>query len=350
MPVGLASGTEECRRQFREKTRKQHYLSILVERLIGKDPKAIGESLGMTEASVLRDLEYVRRNWSLIFSPDGSGNAATRKVKCPSSTSRIKMLEAKCEGCGVLIPKGVERVVLAAFAVGYRTPDYDDPDDFDDFDEDGDAYATGANLRSVGHYCDSCRTAKELCVHNPWRLHSDATPEQIDQSLELMKKCEAEGLAESAAEGEDLNKAVAAGDMHAFNRKMPTTPKRNDVMARAVEFSQIMIRQEGEDPEAKALETHEISDMLASTETPDRPSAYLHRGEALAAGEASQRARVLAFLKCPASRGKFTTNKRNALRIWAEGASQMEAGRRCAIDQGNFSRIKNAALAMAYKT
>ena len=38
-------------KQLSNKQRKQHYVSVLVERLSGKDHKAIAESLQMTEES-----------------------------------------------------------------------------------------------------------------------------------------------------------------------------------------------------------------------------------------------------------------------------------------------------------
>lgn len=350
---GPVSGSEECYRDFERKSRRQYYLSILAERLTGKDPKAIAESLHLTETSVLRALDYVRENWSLIFSPDGPGNGATRKAKRPCSTSRIRMLEAKCEGCGALIPKGEERMVLVGFALGYIQ--LDEEEELDNLcldayaDESG--HVSNADLRNVFHYCNSCGTTEELRVRNPWRVR--ATAEQI----EWMKKREAEGLAESAAESERLSKAVAVGDMHTFNKAMPTTPKWTDAMARA--FSGQATHGESEKGTAlmaalgegddETVSPSEAFDNLASTKSPDRPSGYLRGPEACAAGEAAQRAKLSDFLNSPASRGKFMPNKRKALKMWADGVSQPEVARECGIDQGNFSRMKNAALAEAYK-
>jgi DNA-binding CsgD family transcriptional regulator len=60
-------------------------------------------------------------------------------------------------------------------------------------------------------------------------------------------------------------------------------------------------------------------------------------------GEAAQRAKVLEYLDSPRS-GKLFTDARKQLRMWSEGASQREVGRKLGVDQGNLSRRIKAAL------
>ena len=59
--------------------------------------------------------------------------------------------------------------------------------------------------------------------------------------------------------------------------------------------------------------------------------------------EAWQRAKVLEYLDTAMS-GKLSEDVRKQLRMWAEGASQREVGRKLGVDQGNLSRRIKAAL------
>lgn len=65
-------------------------------------------------------------------------------------------------------------------------------------------------------------------------------------------------------------------------------------------------------------------------------------------GKASQRAKVLGYLDSPAS-GKLSADARKQLRMWAEGASQKEVGRKLGVDQGNLSRRIKAAVNEVYR-
>jgi len=117
-------------------------------------------------------------------------------------------------------------------------------------------------------------------------------------------------------------------------------------MARAVEFSQIDIREKDDSGDVETLKASEVADRLASTLTPNHFS--VSSGSPLG-GEASQRAKVLEYLNSPTSKGKLSAGARKELRMWAEGASQNEVERKLGVHQGTLSRKIKAALAAAYK-
>lgn len=155
-------------RQLENKSRKQHYVSVLVERLAGKDPGAIAKSLYMTEESVRRDLDYVRRNWSLIFSPDVGTPRPNGSEPVGFEDLRV---EAECKECGARILAGEDRLVVAAVELACEI-NY----------SGGTCEARGSDFASVGetldestvgrissfHYCEKCSMRiPEFHVSNP---------------------------------------------------------------------------------------------------------------------------------------------------------------------------------------
>jgi len=102
----------------------------------------------------------------------------------------------------------------------------------------------------------------------------------------------------------------------------------------------------------RALHCHKPPDPLVGCFTPEQPKRddLMSRAVEVAPsdGEASQRAKVLRYLHSPAS-GKLSADARNQLRMWAEGTSQREVGRKLGVDQGNLSRRIKAALNEAYR-
>lgn len=318
----------------------------------GDAPERIARALGIPTEIVNRHIREIIRFFPCQPSQSAGNGTATRPAKRPSSGAanlgaRRFMVEAKCEGCGTRIKKGDERVVLAAFETGYRQLD----------DEEllmGNRYADGeeglvynADLRSVFHYCGSCRMAEELHVRNPWSMHSTA------EDIKRLEEWETEMKAEAAAESEHLSKVVAAGDMHGFNTAMPTTPKRDDALGRSVLFSRVVEKAEvgreqrpGSGGDDEVVSPNEVIDVMASTESPDSPSPY--GPGAIEAGEAVQRAKVREYLDSPRSRGKVSENERKAARLWLEGQTQETIARKLGIrDRSTVSRYRQSVIQKA---
>jgi hypothetical protein len=308
----------------------------------GDAPEQIARTLGMPAEIVNRHIKEIIQFFP-CQQPQSAGNGnAARPTARPSTAAnfgaRRFMVEAKCDGCGTHIGKGNERVVLAAFAVDYTA------------DEDW-GHLPNADLRSVFHYCESCGRAEELRVRNPWRVHW--TPEQVKWAEECQGAAALEA-AEESAKIELLEKSVVNGDMHGFNKARPIErAKRDDLMARAVPFSQIIETAEtrrkqgpGSSADDERVRSSEVVDPIASTSSPDY--SYAPSGSR-SAGEASQRAKVLGYLNSSASKGKFPEDARKQLRMWAEGASQKEVERKLGVRQGTLSKRIRAALAAAYK-
>ena len=91
--------------------------------------------------------------------------------------------------------------------------------------------------------------------------------------------------------------------------------------------------QEDEDLRRFATVLHRaVATYHAPTILPDNSDGPMADG-----GEASQRAKALGYLDSPRS-GKLSADVRKQLRMWAEGASQKEVGRKLGVDQGNLSR------------
>jgi hypothetical protein len=92
------------------KARRQHYVTVLIGRLSGWTSEQIAASLKMEARSVERDLEYVRKNWSIIFAP---GDDPTPYKKSP--TTSLWKTRAVCCACRSVIEAGAERVLVGAF-------------------------------------------------------------------------------------------------------------------------------------------------------------------------------------------------------------------------------------------
>jgi hypothetical protein len=103
--------TEKDYSYLEKKARRQHYVTVLIERLSGKTPAEIATSLKMQVPSVERDLEYVRRNWSRIFASD----EGQTRPQPPQPTVSMWRTKAVCCNCGADIAARAERVLVAVF-------------------------------------------------------------------------------------------------------------------------------------------------------------------------------------------------------------------------------------------
>ena len=157
-------------RLLTSKQRKQHYMSVLIERLSGKKSEEIASSLKMTVESVDRDLEYVRKNWSPIFSSGYEKEESRIPKDAPLSVLRIK---ADCHICGATIAATEDRVVVAVIEV---------VEEIDDRDGDANYKCSGKTVqrgsggiidaawgkRRFLHCCEKCSvTVREFNIPNP---------------------------------------------------------------------------------------------------------------------------------------------------------------------------------------
>jgi DNA-binding CsgD family transcriptional regulator len=160
--------TEKNYRHLENKTRRQHYVTILVERLSGKTPEQIAASLKMTAQSVDRDLGYVNREWSRIFSPNGV--QIDPKTPQPPTVSSWRT-KAICCTCGANIAAEEERVLVAALELVNEIDDGDA-----DYKRNGVSVPRGArSADDIGvaknqllHCCGKCSPeVSEFTICNP---------------------------------------------------------------------------------------------------------------------------------------------------------------------------------------
>jgi DNA-binding NarL/FixJ family response regulator len=262
-----------------------------------------------------------------------------RRGSALAGIEQMETIEANCQSCGCRIEEGEERIVLAAMAIH---PAH--------WDEDSAELHSFGDVRKVFHFCQACSNAEEFRVANPWHL----TPEErkwIDErEAESGTDAGAGEVAEATTMDEQLCDAVANGDMHSFNKLMPTErARRDDVMVRAFTFSRLEEKAGISDVQTGGSEEEGdcgIVDYIVSTNSPSTPSVY--DAGSRASGEFAQRARVLEYLNSPASRGKFTEETRKLLKMWAEdGLSQNELSRKLGINQGTISKRIRIAIRLA---
>jgi len=145
-------------------------MSVLIERLGGKKSEEIASSLKMTVESVDRDLEYVRKNWSSIFSPGYEKEESRIAKDAPLSVLRIK---ADCYICGATIAATEDRVVVAVIEV---VEEIDDRDGDANYKCNGKTVQRGSGgiidaawgKRRFLHCCEKCSvTVREFNILNP---------------------------------------------------------------------------------------------------------------------------------------------------------------------------------------
>jgi len=165
-------------RHLENKSRIQHYVTVLVERLAGKQPCEIAKSLHMTEESVRRDLEYVGRTWTQIFSPDGSLRG--RSISTVTDPGSYWKIETECDKCGVCIKAGEDRLIVAVLELVTEM-------DFGEgsYKHNGVAVESGSYQVSVVdrttslHYCEKCAEhPREFKIANPLWLAGSTAPAQ----------------------------------------------------------------------------------------------------------------------------------------------------------------------------
>ncbi|MGC2107207.1 MAG: hypothetical protein WA647_19075 [Candidatus Acidiferrum sp.] len=152
-------------RELENKTRRQHYVTLMVEHIAGRTAGEIAASLGMTEKSVLRDLKYADVMWDRVR-PRAGGDGVTKATQ-PSFPNL--MVQSECADCGAIIATGQERTSVAVIEYGHDVDDYDAG-----YKKNGVAIAAGGVDTSdiarlaVTHYCEGCsEKLAEFHVKNP---------------------------------------------------------------------------------------------------------------------------------------------------------------------------------------
>jgi hypothetical protein len=235
------------------------------------------------------------------------------------------MIEAECESCGKQIEGDEERVLAAAMALNY----------FRDHDEWLD-YEVRLHVGKALHYCLECAsTTEELRIPNPWFV----SEEERRATAEWVEEYHRDEAAKTTARDGMLSKALASGDMHAFNTAMPTRPDRGDVMARAVPVSRVAARiAAGMD---EPIPASEIAEQLFANDEGWKKAAA---AQSASSGELAQRAKLVEYLNSLRSRGKMLPYEREAARMWAaDGLSENEIARRQGVNQSTVHRRIDAA-------
>jgi hypothetical protein len=229
-----------------------------------------------------------------------------------------------------------------------------------DFEDEGDEYVRRRYFPTAFCFCSSCSVDRaELAVPSP--LHAakvedekrkDAEWQELVRSAretsgpteeELAEEQRAKA-AEAQAEEREVKESLAAGDVVPFEKSMPTSPNADDAMSGAVPAWKIDRRaKQASDNEVPGHSSRPTFDDLAGRG--GNPAMTDTTG---AQGEQAQRAALLEYLKSPRSRQRFNEERRKALRLWAEGKSQVEVQRATGFDQGNFSKLKKKALGHAH--
>jgi DNA-binding NarL/FixJ family response regulator len=321
--------------------------AVATARAAGKAPGEIARELQIPEGYVER---YIRQVVLCLHCQPPAPVAIAVKNRMAASRlkpkrtdlagiGQMEAIEANCQSCGCRIEEDEERIALAAMAIH---PAH--------WDEDSEEFHSFGDIRKVFHFCHACSNAEEFRVANPWHL----TPEERKRIDEFEAESGTDAgvgeVAESTTMDEQLSDAVANGDMHGFNKLMPTErARRDDVMGRASTFSRLEEKAGIRDVQTGGSGEEDdsgIVDYIASTNSPSTPSVY--GAGSRANGESAQRARVLEYLNSPASRGKFTKEERKVLKMWAEdGLSQNEIARKLEINQGTISKRISIAIRKA---
>jgi DNA-binding CsgD family transcriptional regulator len=274
-------------RELERKATLQHYLTVLARSLDGDSPEQIALSLGWSEASVRRDLEFARGKWSTARTSNGDAHT---KRGISQTLGEDQLERTTCALCNEAIHAGEYRVVLLAVEIGHRNSG------------GGNGYVSGRGRSFSSSYCDVCvAEMPHFEFLNWWKLRSDAdaTPSAGPATEDAaFRSVSVQGIAEKASADMD---GTGDGD---------------------------------------SLGEADIQANVLSSESPTRPGPEL-------AGEAAQRARLASFLKAPTSRG-MRSDMRTAAKMWVEGASQNEVARKLGKDQSTVSRMIAGARKMAY--
>jgi hypothetical protein len=284
--------------------------SVALALAAGKSPSRVASDLGISLARVGEHTE----NWVCATRCQPPKWLLQRRRSRPPVQSRVKvqavpdseldglMTAVECEGCKRAIAAGDPRAILTAFIADYRQ-------------EEDLGHVPSMRSPKFFHYCFACAGANDIRIPSPWVVR--ANPEQLEQ----MRAAQAEFVIEETERAQRLESTVTTGDMRGFNSAMPTTPQRDDAMARSVTLSRSV---------------DEISTLDS-----DVPVAVAW------SGEADQRMKVLAFLNAPASRGMRDV-MRKAARLWVDGNSQNEIARKLHQDQSTISRMISGAKKLAF--
>jgi hypothetical protein len=248
------------------------------------------------------------------------------------------MVKTQCAACNATIDDDQDRIVLAA--VAFRS--------WEDRDGHLDAFRDEQKIIS---YCMFCADSiDELRMPNSWRRVDPATlsksaPEPEYNLLKALK-------VESVEADRKIAKGLVAGDMHPFNKAMPTNASKEDMMGHFISHqgmaADIAERGEGEE----GLNASETADALTSTLPITSPLARIvshgHAPASKVDATHRQKEKLRDFLASPRSKG-MRPQIRNAARRWIDGASHNEIAKSMGVDQSTVSRNIKTALDLANK-
>jgi DNA-binding CsgD family transcriptional regulator len=307
---------------------------IASKRVSGETVEQIAKALGIGRALVNSYLRHVvstlRCQPSAIYSnelentPEGTKRTSSRAGEL---SSEELMIEAECESCGKQIEGDEERVLAAAMALNYFR-DHDEGRWLD--------YEVRLHVGKALHYCLECAgTTEELRIPNPWFV----SEEQRRAMAKYIAHYHGAEVAKTNAQDGILRKALARGDIRAFNTAMPTRPERSEVMARAIPVSRVAAKiAAGMDEPTPASEIAE--QLFANDEGWEKVAA----AQSARSGERAQRAKLSEYLNSLQSRGKMLPGEREAARMWAaDGLSENEIARRQGVNQSTVHRRVDAA-------
>jgi hypothetical protein len=292
----------------------------------GEALEHIADVEAMTVVTVEDLLRYTARTLGCKPLPLGMAKAEkTTAERGPDGTKELNaaqfLTEEKCEGCGKVIEADSERIVLAPMELQY----------YQEFEDWGDHKIKPRFSQEPHHYCLDCaRSTEEFRIPNPWFRNEQEREEWAKVMVELK--------AQQALERDERDKvvanALARGKTGEFNRAFPTRPEQDDVLARATPESRIAARIAARESgnamgSGESTPTNEIVDNLMAA----RPE-----WEIPIASEEDRRARVGAYIACPASRG-LPHNMKKAAKLWAEGISQGEIADKLRIHKSSVSRM-----------
>lgn len=313
---------------------------IAIKYANGETIRQIAGAVGYKESLVSSYLAEAVRLLRCRPIPDLERTDKSTQSKLPGRDSSAEfspnamMVERECESCGATLANDDDRVLVAAMDLRIENS-YDDHD----------LYEERIRLR-VGealHYCPACvLKVAEFRIRNPWHV-----PAELQREYEkLVSELDAEIEAEDVRRNASLSQRIAAGDMHAFNKAMPTAPSRRDVMATAEQISAVAERALAQTD--SSADPRAVSDMADAIMGGEHYFKALRPDGSRTSGEEAQRAKLLEYLNSPTSRGKILPSQRNTLRMWAEGATQSDVARKFHLNQGTISKQIRAALAAAY--
>ncbi len=224
--------------------------------------------------------------------------------------------EEVCRSCGTAISAGAGRGILTLLELHQRSVNYAESlyrmerKGFVPFSDELKTTPGG-----VFFYCVVCAgKISQFTADNPWlRERCTATdgppPDRKPRWIAGTRpQFEQEGQARSAAAEASLEKAVAAGNMAAFDAAMPTSPKSGDMMAHAASLDSLA-----------ANDGRSVDEFMGA-----HISSSAAPGGSSSNAEAMRRDKLRRFLDSTHSRGRLGQTAREAAKRWVRGETQAE--------------------------